>query len=127
MAPSWDCTSTHLGRSARRSSLDGASGWSVGRRRWHASRARAWYPSRAARWAAWQHRRRRSRQRQQWEDKWGRAEFDRPWLGRAVSPEIRAAVTSGWFIPGGRALDTGCGAGDVAAWLAAQGFSAIGI
>lgn len=37
------------------------------------------------------------------------------------------AVTAGWFRPGTRALDVGCGEGDIAAWLGSHGFAALGI
>jgi SAM-dependent methyltransferase len=47
-------------------------------------------------------------------------------MHRGISPEIQAAVESGWFVRGGRALDAGCGEGEVAAWLAEQGFPALG-
>lgn len=48
-------------------------------------------------------------------------------LGRPVSPQIVAAVEEGWLPRGGHVLDAGCGEGDVAAWMAEQGFSAVGI
>jgi SAM-dependent methyltransferase len=44
-----------------------------------------------------------------------------------MSPEIIAAVETGWFAPGRPALDIGCGQGDVAAWLAERGFPAVGV
>jgi cyclopropane fatty-acyl-phospholipid synthase-like methyltransferase len=73
--------------------------------------------ARARRWAT----------RRYWERTWRRDDLDPPWLGRAVSPEIVEAVEAGWFPPGAPALDIGCGEGDVAAWLAARGFPALGI
>jgi len=69
----------------------------------------------------------RSLQRHNWENKWGDANFDAPWLGRGVSEEIKQAVADGWFPAGARALDAGCGDGSVAAWLAQQGYDAMGV
>jgi SAM-dependent methyltransferase/lauroyl/myristoyl acyltransferase len=70
--------------------------------------------------------RRRARARAEWERSWA-VDLDTPWRGRSVSPEIREAVATGWFPPGGRALDAGCGEGDVAAWLAERGFRCVGV
>jgi SAM-dependent methyltransferase len=62
-----------------------------------------------------------------WDRKWARADFAPPWLNRGVSREIIQAVDDGWFVPGARALDIGCGQGEVALWLARQGFPTLGI
>jgi SAM-dependent methyltransferase len=66
-----------------------------------------------------------ARQAGYWESRW-RSPRGR-WLGRDVSPEIVAAVDSGWLRPGGRALDAGCGEGRVAEWLSQRGFTAVGV
>ena len=62
-----------------------------------------------------------------WERRWGNVEnalaFD---MGEAAAA-VRSAVGDGWFQPGMRVLDIGCGAGHSAAWLAGQGFEVIGI
>lgn len=63
----------------------------------------------------------------QWQDKWGQDEFAAPWMGRGLSPEISAAVRTGWFPCNTSSLDIGCGEGDVAAWMATRGFSSVGI
>jgi SAM-dependent methyltransferase len=62
-----------------------------------------------------------------WQQKWSDEGYSPPWLGRQVSKEIAAAVAEGWFPPGARALDIGCGEGEVAGWLAEHGFPTVGI
>ena len=69
----------------------------------------------------------RKEQRAYWEEQWGRQDFAPPWLGRDVSKEIVSAVREGWFPAGGRALDIGCGQGEVVAWLAQQGYPVLGV
>ncbi len=73
------------------------------------------------------HRWRRWTMRRFWERCWGRGDFAPAWLGRDVSREIVAATNDGWFPRGARALDIGCGQGEVASWLAAHGFTVVGI
>ena len=70
---------------------------------------------------------RRRRERLSWEGQWSRPDYAPAWLGRAISPEIVAAVDEGWFAPGTAALDIGCGQGEVAAWMAERGFHSVGI
>ena len=72
-------------------------------------------------------RRRRRRKRAGWNKHWSRDDFDRPWLGRGVSREVITAVREGWFPARGKAIDLGCGEGEIAAWLASQGYEAIGV
>jgi SAM-dependent methyltransferase len=83
--------------------------------------------SRAAQRRARLDEERHARHRAEWEAKWASSGFERPWLGRGISREIEEAVASGWFPPGARALDAGCGEGDVAAWLASRGYAAVGV
>ena len=68
---------------------------------------------------AWQHWR--------WERRWHDPVARRKWHDIGVAREVVAAVESGWFPRGARALDIGCGSGQVAAFLAAQGFPAVGV
>ena len=65
--------------------------------------------------------------RRSWERQWASDDFDPHWLGRGVSREICEAAENGWFPRGGRALDVGCGEGEVAAWLAERGYPAVGV
>lgn len=44
-----------------------------------------------------------------------------------VTPEVEEAVLGGWLACGQPTLDAGCGRGDVAAFLAQQGFPVLGI
>lgn len=74
--------------------------------------------------AAWWRRR---GSRRYWEREWARDDYAPPWLGRGVSPEVAEAVDEGWLAPGVRALDIGCGQGEIAAWLAERGLPTLGI
>jgi SAM-dependent methyltransferase len=63
-----------------------------------------------------------------WNRRWGRASFQPIFEPRGKIPaEVHTAVASGWFAPGGRVLDIGCGSGWVARWLAARGYRVLGI
>jgi SAM-dependent methyltransferase len=44
-----------------------------------------------------------------------------------IPREIRTAVQDGWFRPGGKALDIGCGDGRIAHYLATSGFNVLGV
>lgn len=68
----------------------------------------------------------RRRNKEGWNAAWARTDFDAPWLDRPVPPELLEAVREGWFVPGS-ALDIGCGEGQIAAWLARQGFPTVGV
>lgn len=69
--------------------------------------------------SAWQHWR--------WERRWNDP-GDRPrWHDIGVAREVVAAVESGWFPRGARALDIGCGSGQATAYLAAQGYPTVGV
>jgi len=60
----------------------------------------------------------------------GRLESDQvPWhLPEGTIPQsVRAAVESGWFKPNGKALDIGCGSGQIAAYLASAGFDVLAV
>jgi len=65
--------------------------------------------------------------RQEWQSRWSDDDFDAPWMGRGVSPEIAEAVADGWFPPGSTILDIGCGDGAMAAWMAERGFPTVGV
>jgi SAM-dependent methyltransferase len=67
------------------------------------------------------------RKQVRWDRKWAKANFSPRWRVRSIPPEIRDAVESGWFRPGTSLLDIGCGGGEVAAWLASQGFEVTGV
>jgi SAM-dependent methyltransferase len=62
-----------------------------------------------------------------WEENWSAAAYAPEWRMRAIPPEIRKAVDEAWFPAGGSVLDIGCGSGEIAAWLAQQGYVVLGI
>lgn len=68
-----------------------------------------------------------ARRHAEWESKWADSEADLAFRVLELPAEIREAVTSGWFPPGSALLDVGCGSGEVARWLAAQGYAVLGI
>jgi SAM-dependent methyltransferase len=68
---------------------------------------------------AWQHWR--------WERRWNDPRERPKWLEIGVPPVVVAAVESGWFPRGARALEIGCGSGQVAAWLADQGYRTVAV
>ena len=60
-------------------------------------------------------------ERRHWEKVWRSG--DTPyWLVEEPRPAIVAAAHDGWFPRGETILDVGCGTGENAAWLAAEGF-----
>jgi SAM-dependent methyltransferase/lauroyl/myristoyl acyltransferase len=69
----------------------------------------------------------RREKRDEWETLWGASDFEARWQLGEICAELREAVETGWFPPRGRALDAGCGEGDTAAWLAQQGYVALGV
>jgi len=70
---------------------------------------------------------RQRRQRAKWDRDWER-ESQRPvsQLSTIVPRELVEAVESGWIPPSSSVLDVGSGRGQVAAWLAEQGFRVLG-
>lgn len=62
-----------------------------------------------------------------WERKWSSEGFHGVWETPSIPAEVRTAVEEGWFPPGGRVLDIGCGRGEIAAWLAEQGYDVLGV
>jgi 2-polyprenyl-3-methyl-5-hydroxy-6-metoxy-1,4-benzoquinol methylase len=69
---------------------------------------------------------RRRQVRKRWEKKWKRTnQF--PWQAGGVAPELAHAVDAGWLGHGTSILDSGCGSGENAAWLARRGFRVLAI
>ena len=62
-----------------------------------------------------------------WDRVWSRAPGADQWAADQIPPELQRAIETGWFAPGGRVVDIGCGRGHYTAWLAARGFEALGI
>lgn len=76
----------------------------------------------------WAHELMRRRWNIKWRDFRSTQEDDTPcWKRTTVPKVIREAVESGWFQPGSKVLDIGCGDGSIAAWLAEQGFEVMGV
>lgn len=62
-----------------------------------------------------------------WEENWSAAGYAPEWRMRAIPLEIREAAGTSWFPPGASVLDIGCGSGEIAAWLAQQGYRVLGV
>lgn len=62
-----------------------------------------------------------------WESKWSSEGYVPPWFVEQPPPVVVDAVESGWIRPGSSIIDIGCGSGELAAWLAAAGFSVVGV
>jgi SAM-dependent methyltransferase len=71
----------------------------------------------------WMHR----RHRHTWERKWTNPEFRPRWKTDQPPRELVDAVESGWFPKDQRAIDVGCGNGEVSRWLAGQGLAVLGL
>ena len=65
--------------------------------------------------------------RLEWEQKWSRPDFAPGWRVRSVPAEIQEAVETGWLPATEPVLDIGCGSGEIAAWLAREGYDVTGI
>lgn len=70
---------------------------------------------------------RRGVNQRRWHKRWSRCDVNFPWSNRGTSKEIKVAVRNGWIEPGCVVVDLGCGEGEVAHWLAGQGFVAVGV
>ena len=62
-----------------------------------------------------------------WEQQWARRGYNPAWHVQRIPAPIRRAVEEGWFPAGSELLDIGCGSGEIAAWLAGQGFRVTGV
>lgn len=62
-----------------------------------------------------------------WEAKWASHAATPSWQTLEPPPEVQHAIGSGWFDPGSRLIDIGCGSGELAAWIATQGFDTVGV
>lgn len=71
----------------------------------------------------WIHRRHRNR----WERKWLDPEFSPFWKNAQPQKELVEAMDSGWLPKNQRIIDVGCGNGNISRWLAAQGFTVLGL
>lgn len=69
----------------------------------------------------------RQDRRKLWSTRWNTPGFKPKWADRGISPEIVAAVETGWLPDRGRVLDVGCGWGEVAVWFAQRGYDATGV
>lgn len=64
--------------------------------------------------------------KKRWEAKWSRKDYAPGWMAEVIPEEIQGAVSENWFPPESTVLDIGCGNGNIAAWLAKQGYSVLG-
>jgi cyclopropane fatty-acyl-phospholipid synthase-like methyltransferase len=64
---------------------------------------------------------------ERWDRSWAAPDFAPGWAGGPVPTELEEAVRTGWFEPGGTALDIGCGDGRLARWLAERGYIVHGV
>ena len=67
------------------------------------------------------------RKRRAWDAKWAGKGFAPRWRDGAVPDIAKRAVEDEWFAPGSAVLDIGCGGGEIAAWLAMQGYDVTGV
>jgi 2-polyprenyl-3-methyl-5-hydroxy-6-metoxy-1,4-benzoquinol methylase len=65
--------------------------------------------------------------RDSWDARWGDKAYKPRFEIEDADSSVRKAVADGWFAPGMRVIDIGCGAGYNAAWLAEQGLETVGI
>src|SRR4030095_13542909 len=72
---------------------------------------------------SWMHQRHRHR----WDRQWLKPEFSPFWKTDQPQKELVEAIDSGWFPKNQRVIDVGCGNGEVSRWLAAQGFTVLGV
>lgn len=70
---------------------------------------------------------RRTQRKQNWEARWADPAFAPFWLREDNDPAIEEDLRSGWFRPGSRILDIGCGRGEIAFALAQAGMNVLGI
>lgn len=70
---------------------------------------------------------RSARRQESWERRWASADYRPQYEIGTADPAVQRAVEDGWFVPGMRAVDIGCGKGHNAALLARQGLDAVGI
>lgn len=62
-----------------------------------------------------------------WRSRWTKGNYQPAWGGTVEWKELQEALAEGWIAPGASILDIGCGSGEVAQWLAEQGFAVVGI
>lgn len=61
-----------------------------------------------------------------WEANWSRPDYKPSWIITKIPAELKDTVAEGWFEPHKSLLDIGCGTGELAYWLAQQGFKVTG-
>lgn len=66
------------------------------------------------------------RRKKRWDKRWSDESFQSWWTQVKVPSVLKEAVAEGWFPEGATVLDIGCGDGEIAFWLAEQGYDAMG-
>lgn len=64
---------------------------------------------------------------QKWDRQWSKPDFAPRWQATQIPHVLQESIATNWLPRGGAVLDLGCGSGEIAAWIAGEGFTVVGI